>query len=106
MCFSGIWKQIYVSKNFQIRQKKPSSQHKNGESVLSINTYFQVVFSVHFQVVASDETNYRISYRSLLRKKSMAVYGPELWDCFSDVIRFSVSLLIYTKRLVELRKYT
>ena len=46
----------------------------------------------------------KISYRTLLRTKSMAVSGPELWDCLSDVIRLSASLVIYKKRLVEFFK--
>ena len=46
----------------------------------------------------------KIYYPILLRKKSIAVSGPELWDCLSDVIRLSASLSIYKKMLMDLLK--
>ena len=45
-----------------------------------------------------------IAYRTLLRKKSIAVAGPELWNVIPDLIKCSISVSIYKIRLVDFLK--
>ena len=48
----------------------------------------------------------KIPFRTVLRKKSISIVGPELWNCLPEVVKLSVSLLIFKKRLVDFLKNT